>query len=126
MMKVLLLIGSGSFLGGISRFLLARYVQNNVLSTFPFGTFLVNIIGCFVIGFFYGLNERHLSVISTETRMFFAIGFLGSFTTFSTFSYENIMLLRDGSYALFGLYASLSLIVCLLATLFGSVFSKLF
>jgi fluoride ion exporter CrcB/FEX len=86
---------------------------------------MVNIIGCFVIVFF-GLNERRLPAISTEARMFFAIGFLGRLPLFSTFSFENNMLLRDGIYIPFGLYTSFFKLDCLLATFFGDLLSKLF
>lgn len=58
MFKTLLIIGLGSFCGGIFRFLLTRFVQNHFLAAFPFGTMVVNIVGCFLIGIFYALFER--------------------------------------------------------------------
>ncbi len=57
MLKILLLVGSGSFIGGIFRFLLSRFIQNSIFSTFPFETFFVNILGCFLIGLFYVISE---------------------------------------------------------------------
>jgi CrcB protein len=125
MLKILLAIGSGSFLGGIARYLLSRGIQNSVISSFPFGTFWVNIIGCFLIGLFFGLSERG-NLSNAELRMFLTVGFCGGFTTFSTFSNENISLLRDGSFLYFSLYAGLSVFVGLLATFGGNALTKIF
>lgn len=125
MLKILLAIGSGSFLGGIARYLLSRGIQNSVISSFPFGTFWVNIIGCFLIGLFFGLSERG-NLSNAELRMFLTVGFCGGFTTFSTFSNENISLLRDGSFLYFSIYAGLSVFVGLLATFGGNALTKIF
>src|SRR5438105_7416669 len=95
-MKLILAIGLGSFIGGISRYILSQLMQNKFLSTFPFGTLGVNIIGCFLIGVVFALNER--GNISMEWRLFLATGILGGFTTFSAFSNETVGMLRDGQY----------------------------
>ncbi len=124
MIKILLMIGTGSFLGGVSRFLASRYIQNSVISTFPLGTFMVNIIGCFFIGFIYGLSERG-NELNDNLRLFLTVGFCGGFTTFSTFSSENMLLLKDGNFFYFALYTSLSVFVGLMATYLGSVTTKL-
>jgi CrcB protein len=124
MLKILLVIGSGSFLGGIARFLLSRGIQNSVISSFPFGTFWVNIIGCFLIGLIYGLSDRG-NLSNNELRMFLTVGFCGGFTTFSTFSSENMALLRDGSFLYFSLYAGLSVFLGLLATFGGHALTKI-
>lgn len=118
------MIGTGSFLGGVSRFLASRYIQNSVISTFPLGTFMVNIIGCFFIGFIYGLSERG-NELNDNLRLFLTVGFCGGFTTFSTFSSENMLLLKDGNFFYFALYTSLSVFVGLMATYLGSVTTKL-
>lgn len=125
MLKIILLIGSGSFLGGISRFLTTRFIQNNVFSSFPHGTFTVNIIGCFLIGLIYGLADRG-NVLSTEWKMFLAVGFCGGFTTFSTFAHENIALLKDGNIFYFALYAGLSVFLGIMATYLGNLLTKIF
>ena len=96
MTRILLLIGTGSFIGGISRFLVSRFVQSALLSAFPYGTFIVNILGCFLIGIIYGLTERG-NLADAGLRMFLTVGFCGGFTTFSTFANENLALLRDGN-----------------------------
>jgi CrcB protein len=123
MFRLLLIIGSGSFIGGIARFLISRYVQNQALSTFPYGTFLVNITGCFLIGIFYGLSERG-NLMNTELRMFLTVGFCGGFTTFSTFAGENMSLLREGDFFYFAMYTSLSIFLGLMATYIGNLLIK--
>jgi fluoride exporter len=123
MFRLLLIIGSGSFVGGIARFLISRYVQGQALSAFPYGTFLVNVAGCFLIGIFYGLSERG-NLMNTELRMFLTVGFCGGFTTFSTFASENISLLREGDFFYFALYTSLSIFLGLMATFVGNLIIK--
>jgi len=116
-MKTLLFIGAGSFLGGISRYLLSLGIQQRIHSTFPFGTFAVNLLGCFLIGVVFEFFE--LDKLSLEWRLFLATGVLGGFTTFSAFSNETVGLLRDGHTAIAVWYVALSVIVGLLATLAG-------
>lgn len=124
MAKILLIIGTGSFFGGISRFITARYIQQTILSAFPYGTFVVNILGCFLIGLFYGISERG-SMLNTEWKMFLTVGFCGGFTTFSTFTNENLALLRDGEIFQFALYTGLSVFIGILATYMGNMITKI-
>ncbi|APF20121.1 CrcB-like protein [Caldithrix abyssi DSM 13497] len=97
-MTRLLLIGSGGFLGAVSRYLLSGLVYRLVRDPwFPYGTLAVNLIGCLIIGFLNGLIEmRH--ILSPDTRALLLIGFLGSFTTFSTFAFESFSLARDSQF----------------------------
>ena len=82
-MKIILAIGTGSFIGGILRYLLSQFIQTKFVSTFPFGTLGVNIIGCFLIGLVFGLADR--GNLTQEWRLFLATGLIGGFTTFSAF-----------------------------------------
>ena len=125
MLKLILIIGTGSFIGGVSRFLASRYIQNTVISGFPYGTLFVNVLGCLLIGIFYGMSERG-NFMSTEMRLFLTVGFCGGFTTFSTFASENLSLLKDGNFFYFALYTALSVFLGLMATYFGNLVTKIF
>ncbi len=87
-------------------------------ASFPAATFLINILGCLVIGVVYGLAERY-TWLGHEWRLFLATGLCGGFTTFSSFSYESIALFKQGNYTYFFLYIVLSVILGLAATVGG-------
>jgi len=118
-MRIALLIGLGSFIGGVSRYLLSQLIQNKALTSFPWGTLTVNVIGCLLIGIVFGISER--SGLTNEWRLFLATGLLGGFTTFSAFSYESISLIRDGQAGSALLYIGCSIVLGLLATYGGMV-----
>ena len=113
-MKLVFIIGIGSFLGGVFRYLLSLLIQTKTTTNFPLGTLTVNILGCFFIGIVLGIFEK--GQISNEWKLFLATGLLGGFTTFSAFSSETFVLFREGfiGYALFYIFASV--IFGLLAT----------
>jgi len=115
--KEIIVIGSGGFLGAISRYLASGWVQNRFNHPFPFGTMMVNVTGSFIIGLLMGIIQN--STVSPLWRLFIGIGFLGAYTTFSTFSYETMMLLRTGSYMEAGLNIILSVVLCLLLVFIG-------
>ncbi len=123
MLKTLLIIGLGGSLGSMARYLAQFIAAKTWIGPFPHGTFIVNVVGSLLIGIVYGLSDRS-NWISPEWRIFMATGFCGGFTTFSTFSYENLALLRDGNYPIFGLYATLSFISGIGATLLGLMITK--
>lgn len=125
MIKILLAVGSGSFLGGVLRFLASKYLQSVTASSFPLGTFAVNIVGCLLMGLFFGMSDR-MSPYNAELRLFLTVGFCGGFTTFSAFSLENMTLIKDGNYALFGIYAGVSVFIGLAAIIGGHTLTKLF
>ena len=94
-MSNLLFIGFGGFLGSILRYLLSGYVQGVLKSAdFPCGTIAVNLAGCLMIGFLSQLAESQ-GIFTSQTRSLLFIGFLGGFTTFSTFGNETMNLFRD-------------------------------
>jgi len=125
MLRTILLVGAGGFLGSISRFLASRLLQSNISSVFPLGTFVVNIAGCFLIGLIYGISEKS-ELFSSGWKMFLTAGFCGGFTTFSTFANENLALLRDGAFFHFFMYTGLSIFLGIAATFIGIVITKLF
>jgi CrcB protein len=122
-MKILLIIGLGGGLGSIVRFLSQKAVAQFLPVSFPYGTFFINILGSFLIGIFFGISEKS-NILSPEVRLFLTTGFCGGFTTFSTFSLDGLMLIRDGQYLYLGLYAGLSVLLGLAATFAGVALMK--
>lgn len=119
----IILIFAGSGLGGVARYGMQILVFRIHPFTFPLGTFFVNIIGCFLIGLFYALSEKG-NLLTPEWRLALTTGFCGGFTTFSTFSFENINLLRTGDHLYFGLYVAGSVILGIAAVYLGMLTIK--
>jgi CrcB protein len=92
-------------------------------SAFPLGTFLVNISGCLLIGLLYGMASK-FGWFTMEWRLLLITGICGGYTTFSSYSYEGISLLRQGNYLYFGLYVGGSVVLGLLATFLGTILIK--
>ncbi|MGV8945760.1 MAG: fluoride efflux transporter CrcB [Lutibacter sp.] len=122
-MRILLLIGTGSFIGGVFRYILSQFIQTKFLSTFPFGTLGINIIGSFAIGLIFALSER--TNMTPEMRLFLATGICGGFTTFSAFSSETFSMFRDGQLFYASAYITSSVLFGVLATFFGYSLLKL-
>lgn len=114
-MKHLILIALGGAGGALCRHWLVNVVGQLADSRFPYGTLLVNLIGSFFIGIMYVLITERLT-LHPDWRSVAMVGFLGAFTTFSTFSLETITLLENGYYSQAGLYVTGSLLLCLVAT----------
>lgn len=93
-----LVIGAGGFAGALLRYGLSGAIHRELpLATFPFGTLVVNLVGCLAIGLVAGLVELR-QLFGPEARLFVLVGLLGGFTTFSTFAYETVSLARDGEH----------------------------
>ncbi|HTR82451.1 MAG TPA: fluoride efflux transporter CrcB [Bacteroidota bacterium] len=120
---VLVFIGGG--VGATARYWAAGTVQKWVGSGFPYGTFVVNVLGCFIIGFLMAAFEERF-VVTPSLRIFLTIGILGGFTTFSSFSFETISLVRDSEFLLAALNIGLTLFTCLSGTTLGILLGKLF
>ena len=118
-MPLWLIIGVGSFIGGILRYWISGWVQSGAL-TFPLGTLVVNFIGSLVLSLIMYLSE-HVGLFSEEIRLFWTIGLLGSFTTMSTFSYESFQLLEQNENMLFGLNMVGTVILTLAAVYLGKL-----
>ena len=121
--KLFLIVFAGSGIGGVARYSMQSWIFKLYPFTFPIGTFIVNMIGCLLIGIFYALSEKG-NLLTPEWRMALTTGFCGGFTTFSTFSYENMNLLRTGDYLYFVLYALGSVILGTAAVYLGIITIK--
>ncbi|MCZ2459491.1 MAG: fluoride efflux transporter CrcB [Chitinophagales bacterium] len=110
MIKSILLIGLGGGIGSIARYFCQKWFADNFQGAFPWGTFAVNITGCFLIGIIFALSER-TTLLTPQVRLLLITGLCGGFTTFSTFAFENMNMLRGGdiSYVLFYTLASVIL-----------------
>lgn len=107
-------VGLGAALGGIGRYWLSGLVQNMLPSGFPFGTLSVNVIGSFILGMIMFTVEAEV-FIRPEYRLFWAVGMCGALTTFSTFSFETLQLVRDAEFAAAGLNVLLNVVLTLVA-----------
>lgn len=119
-MSLYLWIALGSALGGVSRFALSGFIAQHLGEVFPWGTILINVTGCFAIGFFATLTEPEgRFMVSPVGRHFFMTGFLGGYTTFSSFSLQTLSLAREGEFLKAGANAVGSLVLCLVAVWLG-------
>tara|TARA_R110002049_G_scaffold249558_1_gene423935 strand:- start:8830 stop:9207 length:378 start_codon:yes stop_codon:yes gene_type:complete len=124
MVKSLLIVGFGGFVGTIFRFLISRYIQVTYISVFPWGTFLVNILGSLLIGIFFGLSEKG-NILTPEWRIFLTVGICGGFTTFSSFADDAFILLQNKEWFRFAVYPTFSFFIGLSAVFIGRTLIKL-
>lgn len=118
MIKNLLLVGLGGGLGSMARYLCQKWFTIYYPSSFPWGTFAVNITGCLLIGIFWGLTFKSFATAETW-KLFLMTGLCGGFTTFSAFTLEGVGLLKEEKHLLFFSYIAGSVILGLLATYIG-------
>ena len=112
------MVGIGGFLGAIARFWLGGYIGNRMGTRFPYGTFIINCSGSFVIGFIVTLLAERTHW-SPSWRYLIPIGFVGAYTTFSTFEYETLRAIQDGSLLIAGLNVVLSVVLGFVAVWAG-------
>jgi CrcB protein len=121
MLKELFWVGLGGGAGSILRYLTSKLVTWKIGAVnFPLATFIVNITGCFLIGLLIGLSLRN-QVLSTSMKLLLITGFCGGFTTFSTFSAENLQMYEAGNYGTLALYTLSSIVLGLLAVWGGAI-----
>lgn len=123
-MKEAVIVFLGGGIGSAFRYWLTGSVYHYIKPTFPYGTLVVNVTGCFLIGFLMAVFEERF-VVQPLLRLFLTLGILGGFTTFSTFSFETVELLREGSTISGLMNVLLSLGGCLAATFLGNVLGRL-
>ncbi|SHJ56040.1 fluoride efflux transporter CrcB [Aquimarina spongiae] len=121
-MKQLLLVFVGGGTGSIARYLIHKYFSS-ISWSFPYGTFVANVLGSFLIGIILGLAARN-TTLSQQTVLLLTTGFCGGFTTFSTFAYENHLFLRSGDFLSFAIYTIGSISVALLFVFLGVFITK--
>lgn len=124
-MERFLFISLGAIFGANARFLVGLWAAERFGANFPFGTMIVNITGCFVIGMFNGLAELGLA-IPPNVRLVFTIGFLGAYTTFSSFGYESVSLMRVSGFVAAALNITINVVVGLAAVVLGMYVVRIF
>ena len=122
--SIILAVGAGGFLGAISRFMIATFVQKLTGPAFPYGTLTVNILGSFIIGYLFLFFEQ---TIAPTQKAMLVTGFLGALTTFSTFSLETVVMMQSGFFLKAGMNIVLNATLCVTATVAGmALFRKIY
>ena len=117
------IIGLGGFFGAVARYIVALWIGQRWGRIFPLGTFVVNISGCFLISFLMSLFTEKF-MVNPQVRLFLVMGFLGAYTTFSTFEYETGNLMKDGEWSIALANVILSVIAGFVALKLGEFIAK--
>jgi len=117
-------VAIGGAMGAVSRYLTGAVVSKGMGNALPYGTFVINILGCLCMGFFMTMINQK-GMISQSWRLFLCVGFLGGFTTFSSFGYENLTLFNQGKLLACLSYAGSSVILGILSAALGVVLARL-
>jgi CrcB protein len=120
----LLCVGLGGFVGAIARYSLALFIDARLETPFPYATLLINVTGSFILGMLSGALE--FSSLPPEVRLTIGVGFLGAYTTFSTFTYETLRLVEAGDTALALGYVAASIVAGLTAATLGLALGRAF
>ena len=123
-MHPFLLVGLGGALGSMARYGTSLVIARLWPMAFPLGTLLINIIGSIAMGLFMGLFARLLPDWAEDARLFVAVGVLGGFTTFSSFSLDTIVLIERGEVLQAGFYVLLSVVLCLIGLYLGLLVTR--
>ena len=123
-MQAFLLVGAGGAIGAMARFGLSSLIGRLLPMSFPLATLLVNIIGSAAMGVLVGLMARFLPAWQGEARLFAAVGILGGFTTFSTFSLDTVVLIERGDLLQAGTYVLLSVVLCVIGLYLGLLVTR--
>ena len=118
-----LIIGTGGFVGAITRYILAVWIGQRWGRSFPLGTFIINVTGSFLIGLLMTLMAERFTE-NPQWRLLLVVGFLGAYTTFSTFEYETGALLKDSEWLFAGMNVVLSVVVGFIALKLGEVIAN--
>jgi fluoride exporter len=124
MVKTILLVGSGGFIGSVARYFISKLNLSTSFFSIPVGTLLVNVTGSLLIGFLMGFAEKS-SILTQESRLFLMVGLCGGFTTFSSFTMENLTLLHNGQVFQILVYTSLSVLLGFFAVWIGYAITNL-
>lgn len=123
-MNAFLLVAAGGALGAVTRYGVSLAIARIAATAFPLATLIVNILGSVLMGVVVGALARWQPEWQHEARLFIAVGILGGFTTFSSFSLDTVALIERGALAQAGTYAALSVVVCLLGLYLGLLITR--
>lgn len=118
-------IAVGGALGSLARYGMGVFVTDRIGAKFPYGTFVINITACFIIGFSLAFLGRRTD-LSAAWRFLIPVGFVGAYSTFSTFEWETFTKLQSGSFSIASLYVVSSILLGLLAVWCGVMFARAF
>jgi CrcB protein len=122
-LKNILLVLAGSAAGGSARYITSMLIQSKNNTSFPMGTFAINILGCFIIGMVYAVAARNATT-GSDIKLLLATGFCGGFTTFSAFAFENLELFKSGQQLTALIYIIISVVLGILAVVLGAYLIK--
>lgn len=118
-------VSLGAIAGALSRYYLSLWFAQRFGTSFPYGTFFINISGCLAMGFFFTLALERVAIISPELRLLVAVGFLGAYTTFSTYALDTVTLVDNQNFILAGSYLAGSAILGIISIQLGVILARL-